>query len=233
MKILHVVYHITSAIAQYHVLEALKNPIDSMPERFKDLAKQASDNKIEYLDIAEEIINSLSTQVRSYEDIVKKLCGDKKRQNCSFCWAKIEVTEYYFELRKKCSSVLFEPVSVRVFICGSEECQKKGASKEDDFEQLSLALISAYIERKGIRCDFCFMLSPLDEVYRCSECLTVMYCSRSCHKTDQVEHKKKYCIEDERKTKDDRSLRVQRGEITHEKMAAMNYTNDTWDWGPC
>merc|ERR550519_1676152 len=45
-NILNLVKIIMTVIEGYNKLEELKNPIDSMPDMFRDLVKQKSDNKI-------------------------------------------------------------------------------------------------------------------------------------------------------------------------------------------
>merc|ERR1719508_590974 len=58
-------------------------------------------------------------------------------------------------------------------------------------------------ERRSMQCDFCSRLPPVEEVHRCSRCLTMMYCSKDCQLSDWKIHKIT-CKEDveERKKKD-------------------------------
>jgi len=216
-------------IFEYRMIDALKDPVDTMPQQFTDLVKLTLDNKFEFLDVAEEIIDCLSSQVIPYENIVKKVCGGKKRQNCSFCGVKIEVTDI-FEIMirnfKNCPSVLFDSTLIRKYSCGSQDCGKKASSRKTDSIQLSMAVGTAFFERTGLRCDFCFQLCPTDKAHRCCNCLTVVYCSKSCHKKDKPNHSENYCFKDERKKKNDRSMRMEMGETAVQKMFAINGSFD-------
>ena len=144
-----------------------------------------------FFEVADKIIQALDQQVVPFNDLAAIACGGEIEQSCSHCHKKISVQGILpstLPIRQP-SEIIFNPLETDRYICEATECYEEEYRRNDyNLFTWSSAVLADAIRLRSTRCDYCFLLPPLEEVHR-SKCLTKNYCSQTCRDADEAVHK--------------------------------------------
>jgi len=167
--------------------KALKDPQADLPDEFKEIVSQGLETQDKFLAASNQILGALDTKIIPFQEVLKIICGGSLNQNCHFCEEEIVIA--HANVVGRSPAVFVGLFTTGIYCCGTGECIVKALALEKDWKQFTCAVGSTFMERNEIVCDFCFQLPPKSDVHRCSGCLTVMYCSKTCYDRDWKIHK--------------------------------------------
>ena len=124
-----------------------------------------------FLRVIDQILEALEKKVVSQKDLANIVCDGNVQRVCGICNKEITVQQavsiWGLDGILETPCVVFAPGLDNLFYCGAQAC---AAPQSQDLlvEALSwtTAVTAAKSQLRPTRCDFCFLLAPVDDVQR-------------------------------------------------------------------
>ena len=139
-------------------LNGLKNPRETVPaELWIGLEQEVGP----FPSRVTELIKALSsTQLPSFQELLKVVCGGSLLQACSVCNTTISVAAVWGEVEGACGtpSVLLKPHLPPLFNCGAYTCVEEMLAKIKFHNKWAAVVSATFAKLLPNQCDFCLQL---------------------------------------------------------------------------
>ena len=143
----------------------IKSPEKSLPKEVRECSRKVRNSS--FLRVINQILDALDKQVVSQRDLAHIVCDGNVQRVCGVCNKEITIqaiSTWSNEIQGT-PSVTFLPGQDNHFYCGAKGCApQRGLSAET--RSWIMAVGAAATQLYPTRCDFCFLLAPVDEVHR-------------------------------------------------------------------
>ena len=149
--------------------QIIKSPEKSLPKEAREWSRKVRNGS--FLRVIDQILEALEKKVVSQKELASLVCDGNVQRVCGICNKEITVQQavsiWGLDGILETPCVVFAPGLDNLFYCGAQAC---AAPQSQDLlvEALSwtTAVTAAKSQLRPTRCDFCFLLAPVDEVHR-------------------------------------------------------------------
>ena len=178
---LHLVWRTLDDLDTALIVLSFKNPRAAAPEEFwNGLEKDCSI----FSAAVTRIVEACKSQIPSFTELLRKFCGGKLQQACSFCSKSMTVEAICGDVKGSkfgTPEVVLRPYTAMLFNCGSSDCDRKMQGWIErwnkwqvgfQIEKLfctccpQVAALAGHVKLKATRCSVCFKMVPFDQIQR-------------------------------------------------------------------
>ena len=148
--------------------QIIKSPEKSLPKEAREWSRKVRNSP--FLGVIDQILEALEKQVVSQKDLASIVCGGNLQKVCGICNKEITVQQVV-SIRGSgiilgTPFVMFHPGLDNLFFCGTKACAAQSQDLPVEALSWTTAVLAAKSQLRPTRCDFCFLLAPVDEVHR-------------------------------------------------------------------
>ena len=160
--------HLLCAVHNVELDQIIKSPEKSLSKEEREWSRRVRNSS--FLRVIDQILDALDKQVVSQKDLANIVCDGNVQRVCSICNKEITVQAVYAvsgeERIPGTPWVLFYPGPHNLYYCGAKACAPQRQGLPVKAFSWNMAVVAAVSQLLPTRCDFCFLLAPVDDVHR-------------------------------------------------------------------